>query len=187
MTPFLYIVSGVAVLLLVLLGWALRGATGKRKKSGPLEEHPRSNIQYFPQMRQALAAADRKFLLEKGGAELARSVGRERRKVAQHFLLELDQEFSRLLRLAKVITALSPEVAPMQEFERVRLSLVFHWRLQALRVRLALGAAGTPQLRAVSDIVSALSVRMETAMKELGERAALAAEMASAVERGDLT
>jgi|SRR5271154_3423367 len=186
MTAFLDVVSGAAVLLLVLLGWALRGAPGTKKKSGPLEEHPRSNIQYFPQMRQALAAADQKFLLEKGGAELARSVDRERRKVARHFLLELDQEFSRLLRLAKVITALSPEVAPVQEFERVRLSIMFHWRLQALRVALTLGAAGTLQLRAVSDIVSGLNVRMEAAMKELGERAALAAEMASAVERSDL-
>jgi hypothetical protein len=186
MTTFLYVVSSVALLLLMLLGWALRSSSGTRKKSGPLEEHPRSNIQYFPQMRQALAAADQKFLLKKGGAELARSIGRERREVARHFLLELDEEFSRLLRLAKVITALSPEVAPMQEFERLRLTIVFQWRLQALRMGLALGAAGTPQLRAVSDIVSGLSVRMETAMKELGERAALAAEMASAVERGDL-
>lgn len=186
MTAFLYVVSGVAVLLLILLGWALRSPSDPRKKSGPLEEHRRSNIQYFPQIQQALAAADQKFLLEKGGTELARSVARERRKVALSFLSALDEEFSRLLRLARIISSLSPEVAPIQEFERVRLTLAFRYRLQALRVELALGAAGTPQLRAVSDIVSQLSLRMETAMKELGERAALAAEMASAIERGDL-
>ncbi len=186
MTAFLYVVSGVAVLLLILLGWALRSPSATRKKSGPLEEHRRSNIQYFPQIQQALAAADQKFLLEKGGTELARGVARERRKVAFSFLSALDEEFSRLLRLARIIASLSPEVAPMQEFERVRLTVAFQCRLQALRVGLALGAAGVPQLQAVSDIVSQLSVRMETAMKELGERAALAAEMASAVERGDL-
>jgi len=186
MTAFLYVVSGVAVLLLVLLGWALRSPSDPRKKSGPLEEPRRSNIQYFPQIQQALAPADRKFLLEKGGRELARSVARERRKVALRFLSSLDEEFSRLLRLARIIASLSPEVAPMQEFERMRLTVVFHSRLQALRVGLALGAAGVSQLQAVSDIVSQLSVRMETAMKDLGERAVLAAEMASAVERGDL-
>jgi len=34
----------------------------------------------------------------------------------------------------------------------------------------------------LSDLVSGLSVRMEIAMNELGERAALAAEMASSLD-----
>jgi hypothetical protein len=41
-------------------------------------------------------------------------------------------------------------------------------------------------MNAVSTLVSRLAVRMEAAMKELGERAALAAELASAADRGDV-
>jgi hypothetical protein len=40
------------------------------------------------------------------------------------------------------------------------------------------GLAPIPRLDGLSDLVSGLSVRMETAMKKLGERAALAAELA---------
>jgi hypothetical protein len=185
-TPFLYLVCGAAAILLILLAWALRGSSGRRGRSGFLEEQARSNIQYFPQIQQALSKADREFLFAKGGPELAREALRERRKAALDFVSALDDEFSRLLRLARVIAALSPEVAPMQEFERVRLSVVFHWRLQTIRVRLAMGAAGRPELSVVSNIVSRLSVRIETAMKEFGERATLAAEMASAIERRDV-
>jgi hypothetical protein len=187
MTPLYYFVwFGLAFLLLASLLWALRRSPSPRKTKAPLEEQHRSNIQYFAQVQQALSAEDREYLLRKGPAGLAQSVDRERRKVALDFLEALDEEFSRLLRLAKVIATLSPEVAPLQEFERMRLSVVFHWRLQAIRALVAFGMARPPKLAAVSDIISQVSVRMESAMKALGERAALAAEMASAVDRSDV-
>jgi hypothetical protein len=186
MTPFLYALFGATTLLLVLLLWALRSSPGRDGRRGLPEEQTRSNIQYFSQVQQALSEADREFLLSRGGPELAREALRERRQAALEFVAALEEEFSRLLRLARVIASLSPEVAPMQEFERVRLSVLFGFRLQVIRVRLAVGAAGMPQLEAASNMVSRLSVRMEAAMKELGERAALAGEMASAVERRDV-
>ena len=114
---------------------------GPTEKVRPLEEHRRSNIQYFPQIQQALAAGP-EIPSGKGGNRPARSAARERRKVALSFLSALDEEFSRLLRLARIISSLSPEVAPIQEFERVRLTLAFRYRLQALRVELALGGGG---------------------------------------------
>jgi hypothetical protein len=186
MTPLLYIMFGAAALLVFLLIWAMRRTSGTRHRAGFLEEQERSNIQYFPQIQQSLSPEDYEFLAAKGGKGLARTVVGERRKIAVDYLSALDEEFSRMLRLARIIATLSPEVAPMQEFERVRLSLVFRLRLRSIRVRLALGTAPTLQLSAASDIVSRLSVRMETAMKELGERAALAVEMASTVDRSDV-
>jgi hypothetical protein len=89
------------------------------------------------------------------------------------------EDFQSLLRLAKVIAVLSPEVAALQEFERIRLTLKFAWRYQVIRMELRAGLAPIPRLDALTDFVSSLSVRMETAMTELGERAALAAELAS--------
>jgi hypothetical protein len=74
--------------------------------------------------------------------------------------------------VAKIIARLSPEVAALHEFERIRLTAVFAWRYQMIRLQLLAGLMPIPQLDGLSDLVSGLSVRMEAAMKELGERAA---------------
>ncbi len=59
-------------------------------------------------------------------------------------------------------------------------------RLKMIRWKLLAGFAPVPQLDGLSNLVSGLSVRMEAAMKELGERAAAAAELASSVNRRGL-
>ena len=73
---------------------------------------------------------------------------------------------------------LSPELVAVQEFERIRLTATFTFRYGLIRIKLLAGLAPVPQLDGLSCLISGLSVRMETAMKELGERAALAAELA---------
>jgi hypothetical protein len=186
MTPFLYAICAVTVLLIGILIWSLRQPTARRGRLGLLEEQARSHVQYFPQIQQALGRADRDFLHARGGPALARSVERERRKVARDFLRGLDEEFGRLLRLARIIAALSPEVVTLQEFERLRLAALFRWRLQGIRVRLALGARPLLEVQAVSEMISRLTVRMESAMRDLGERATLAMELASTLDGNDL-
>jgi hypothetical protein len=186
MTPALWLVSGTTVALLLLLVWALRGGRQSRGASDRLEDDIESHVQYIPQIRQALSIEDRQYLLSKGGARLMKAVERDRRKAAGEFLDALQTEFHRLLRLASIVAALSPEVEPMQEFERLRLTAIFQCRLQLVRARLRVGNAPSRELRELSDVVSRLNVRMETAMRILGERAALATDMLSAVERGDV-
>ena len=186
MTPFLCIVCAVIAALVALLFWSLRQPRDGRKKLWPLEDPARSNVQYFPQIQQALTSADRQFLRARGGEALARVVERERRKVARDFLRGLHEEFNQLLRLARIIASLSPKVVTLQEFERVRLTALFRWRLQVIYVRLALGARSTLEVQAVSDMISRLTVRIESAMRELGERASLAMELASTLDRDDL-
>jgi hypothetical protein len=89
-----------------------------------------------------------------------------------------------MLRLARIIASLSPEVVAMQEWERLRLTVQFFWRYQLIRFGLLCGLAPIPQLDGLSQMVSRLAVRMETAMTALGERAALAAELASTLDGG---
>ena len=95
-------------------------------------------------------------------------------------------DFDRLLRLGRSIALLSPEVVAVQEFERFRLTVEFHWRCRAIALGLLLGTATLPQISAVSDQVSHLAVRLEAALKEMGERAVLAVELASAPDRRNL-
>jgi hypothetical protein len=98
----------------------------------------------------------------------------------------LRADFQRLLRLASVITVLSPEIAASHEFERLRLSIRFSWRYRIVLLGLYAGHLLMPQLSGLSQIVAELSFRMESAMQELGERASVAADLASTLNRGGL-
>jgi hypothetical protein len=151
-----------------------------------LEELGQRHVTYLPQIRQAFATTDYEFLSEKASREVQRRVRRERRSVALAYLAALRGNFQSLLRMARVIAALSPEVVAVQEFERLRLTGMFAWRYQMIRWRLWTGLAPMTQLDGLSNLVSGLSVRLEMAVQELGERAAAAAELASSMNRRGL-
>lgn len=178
----LILFSGFVAALLLLLVWALRAPKRPaRIEAGAcsLEETGQRHTNYLAQIRQALAPADYDFLSKRATRGVQRRVRRERRKVARAYLDALRVDFRNLLRLARVIAVLSPEVVAVQEFERLRLTAVFAWRYQIIRWKLWAGIASMTQLDSLSNLVSGLSVRMDAAMKELGERAAIAAELAS--------
>jgi len=108
---------------------------------------------------------------------------RERRNVALAYLSALRGDFDSLLRTARVIAVLSPQVAAVHEFERFRLTVNFLWRYRIIRLGVWAGYAPLPQMDGLSNLISGLSVRMEAAMKALGERAALVVEMVSSPDR----
>lgn len=108
---------------------------------------------------------------------------RERRQVALSYLSALRAEFERLLHTARVVAALSTEVAAGQELERTLLTVNFLWRYRLARMSVWAGFTPLPQISDLSNLLSAYSVRLEEAMKEMGERAALVAEMVSSPDR----
>ena len=110
-------------------------------------------------------------------------VSRERRRVALSYLAALRQDFEELMHISRVIAALSPQIGVAQEFERLRLRVSFLWRYRVIWLSLRAGFAPLPQLSALSNLLSGYSVRLEEAMKEMGERAALVAEMVSSPDR----
>ena len=186
MSLFLYVFFAIAGLLLLLFLWSMRKPHrrgGALPDAGILEERGPGSVAHLPQIQQAFADSDFEFLFERGQSSLVRRVRRERRQVALAFLSAVREDFDRLLHTATIISVLSPEVAALHEFERLRLIVKFNLRYRIIRMQLHLGLAPIPRLSRLSDLVSGLSVRMETAMKELGERAALAAELASSLDR----
>jgi hypothetical protein len=98
----------------------------------------------------------------------------------------LRSDFLKLWRLARVITSMSQQVGAKQELERLRLGLAFTWHYEMIRIKFLLGFAPLPELGSLSEVISRLSIRLETAMKDLGERAALAAQLASSLDRRGL-
>jgi hypothetical protein len=150
------------------------------------ERSERLHVNFLPQIRQALDSADSEFLAEKGGPVLERRVRRERRDVALGYLSALRLEFEDLLRMARIITGLSPEIVALQEFERFRLTVKFRWRYEIIRMKLRAGFVSSPQFDALANLISGLSVRLEAAIKDVGERAALAAKLASPPDRSGI-
>ncbi len=186
MSLALILFFGSVAVLLLGLGWALwKPWEQKNIDSDPrwLEGRDQRHTNYLPQIRQALAAADYDFLSKRASRGTQRRVRRERLNVALAYLGALRGDFESLLRMARVIAALSPEVDAAHEFERLRLTAEFAWRYQMIRWKLLTGMTPLVQLAGLSDLVSGLSVRLEQAMKELGERAAVAAELASSMNR----
>ena len=187
MSFFFYLFLGLVGLLLLVSIWSLRKpgrSTITPLSVKVLEESGRRNVTYWPAIQQALAEADYDFVFQNGSRSLLRQIRRERRRVALAYLAALRADFQGLLEMARVIAVLSPEVVAVEEFERLRLTLRFMWRFEMIRVELWAGFAPLPQLSGLGNVVSGLSVRMERAVKDLGERAAMASALASSLDRG---
>lgn len=186
MSVTFYLFFGFVAVLLILLVWALQ-APGRQRKiaadPSAIEETGQRHVTFFPQIRQAMAPADFTFLASRAPGRVVRRVRKERRGIALAYLSFLQEDFQRQLRLAGVISALSPEVGAAQEYERLQLTLKFTWHFELIRLQLWAGLSAGQQLGGLSDLVSGLGVRIELAMKELGERAALATELASLLDR----
>jgi hypothetical protein len=185
----MFIFSAVAALL-ALLFWALGGPRQDDRARvcslESIEEPLRQHATYFGVIRQAMSEEDFEFLAARSPVRLVRRAHKERQRIALLYLADLRADFQRLLRLARVIAVLSPEIAASHEFERLRLSIRFSWRYQMVLLGLYAGLLLLPQLSGLSQIVGELAFRMESAMKELGERAAVAAELASTLNRRGL-
>jgi hypothetical protein len=179
-TEFIMLLALSAMGLAGLLFWTLRGA-GHRKSNdqdmAALESAPQ-HLSNAAQIRQALDAADLQYAAESGGQALAARLRSERRKVTLLYLAAMRRDFEQSLEIARIIAMLSPELSGSHEYERLRLSMVFRWRFQVVRIRLLIGSVTQSQIIALGEIATSLAVQMEAAMAQLGERAALAAELA---------
>jgi hypothetical protein len=181
------LISGaVAILLLVLYCVSRnsdRNSPGCGARSTPLEESGRPHATYLPVIRQAMASSDFEFLASCASNTLVRRTLHERQRIAMLYLIDLRSDFEKLVDLARVIAVLAPEVGGSHEFERVRWKLRFSWHYRLVTLGLYSGPFFAVQVSRLSQIVGELAERMETAMKELGERAAVAAELASSLDR----
>jgi len=182
-----YLFFAIVGILFVVFVWSLRGSKTHAPSAAPPsaipQDPPVSHISHLAQIRRALAPADLEFASKRIPREALRRMRRERRQVALTYLSALRAELDTLLHTARVIAALSPEVAAGQEFERVLLTVNFVWRYRMIRISVWAGLTPLPQLNHLSNMLSAYSVRLEEAMRELGERAALVAEMVSSPDR----
>jgi len=122
---------------------------------------------YFPQIRQALSREDAEYLRKNAPQKAARQALRERRSVARRFLRGLNEDFSALAKMGRVIAALSPEVSHKQETERLMLSLRFQVVYALVWLRLWSGALPLHQLEVLTGLVGQFATRIDQAMTEI--------------------
>jgi hypothetical protein len=168
--------ASIGLLMLLAIVWLAFSGTRRRpeavRKAGGEQEG--LHISSLPQIKQALADSDFIYLENQGYPALARRIRKERRRIALSYLACLRVEFEKLLRLARMVAAMSANVVVAQEVQGLWLSLEFSYRYYLIYFRLVSGIAPLNAIGSLSNMVSALTIRMETAMSELGERALVA-------------
>ena len=171
--------ASIGLLLLLAMAWLVFSATRRQPRVIRDENREREciHISKLPQIKQALADSDFIYLTERGYPALARRIQKERRRIALNYLACLRVEFEKLVRFARMVAAMSPNLAVAQEVQGLRLNLEFSYRYYLIYFRMISGIGPLKAIGTLSNMVSALTIRMETAMSELGERAALGAEL----------
>lgn len=174
------------ILFVLLLLWALRPP--KRRLMSPNEVFEALSAQRhyerLPQILQALRKDDTEYVENCGRRELVPRLRAERKRIALQYLGCLQEDFEVLLEASRIIAALSPEVIPMHEYERLKLGLRFSFFCHYLRWRLRLGLQTWDAFGAISDMAGSMTLQLETAAARLGERAAMASEYSSFLEKG---
>jgi hypothetical protein len=159
--------SGILMWLLIPRHKSSRTAAASFRQ-GAIDALPTArHYGYFPQVRQALSAADSQYLMETAPPHAAKLALRERRAVARGFLKGLHEDFSNLAKLGRMIAALSPEVSREQETERLILSLKFQILYSLVWLRLSIGNLPLQQLEHLTGLVGRLATRMDEAMAKI--------------------
>ena len=178
----------LAVLFGIVAIWFVRSQADSCRWRQPPEPHrytarARGHATYFSAICQAMSSADFQFLAHRAPAKLARRVHRERQRIAVQYAKHLRREFRGLLRLARIAGTLSPDARRVKKLERLRLATQFSWHYHILVFALYSGLLLLSQLQGLTTLVSHAAIRLDTVTKQLGERAVIASELASSLDR----
>lgn len=178
MSLFLLLFISVAVVLVLLLAWAVRPPKKTLISPDDIIETLAEKRHYerLPQILQCLRPEDTDFLHARGFDELVVRVRRERKRIALVYLQYLQEEYRVLLDASRVLAKVAPEVSALDEFERFRLNVRFVLNCRYLRWRLRLGLSPWTIFGILGDMEGDITLRLEAATTSIGERAAIGSE-----------
>ena len=187
MTITLLLFLLAALILVVLLFWAARLPRGLEARSPEEILQALSEERHYyrlPQILQSLQHDDLDFLQRSGQPDLAQKIRDDRRRIALRYLEALQKDFESLLHVSAVLAMMAPDLAPMEEWERLKLRARFALHCSYLRYRLRLGLSPLDSFSRLSDMASGIAMRLDAATAKIGERAALASEFPSFSQQG---
>jgi hypothetical protein len=167
-----------ALLLVALLAWALRPPVHQTKPDLDVFEalQQSRHASRISQVMQALQPEDTEYLRESGQVELMRTLRRQRKRIALHYLDQLREEFEMLLEISRVLAVMSPEVIGMEEMERWKLSLSFAATCAFLKWRLRLGLEPFSGFTLLSKMATDIVRQLDTATTRIAEAAVRSSE-----------
>jgi hypothetical protein len=167
-----------AILLVVLLSWALRpSAHGPRPALDTFEALLQSrHSSRMSHILQALQPQDTEYLRSVGQVVLMQTIRRQRRVIALNYLQQLQEEFELLLEISRVLAVMSPEVIAMEEMERWKLSLAFAANCAFLKWKLRLGLQPFSGFALLSDMATSFAHSLEAATARIAESTVRSAE-----------
>ncbi len=161
---------GIAALFVLgLLYWLTRRAKTQISAEHLLRDSTSSDLlpkhyRYFPQVLRALSIEDNEYLSRRADP-LARKAARQvRRRVGLEFLHGLREDYGRLDRLARALTALAPAANPQREAERMWLAIRFHFRWYLVGFSLWCGMTPVIQLQRLTNLVGTVTAHLESAL-----------------------
>lgn len=160
-----------ALLLVGLLAWALRPPV--RSARPPLDVfdalRQSRHSSRMPHILQALQPGDSEYLRKTGQLELMQNLRRQRRRIALHYLDQLQEEFEMLLEISRMLAVMSPEVIGMEEMERWKLSLSFAANCAFLKWKLRLGLEPFSGFALLSRMASSFARQLDLATARIAE------------------
>ena len=170
MTVFVAILVLLAILALL---WLLFGSrtneTGSSLDALQIERLLPINCRHFPQITQMLKEEDRQFMRMRAPHHTERKWRAERRRILKQYLTGLAQDFARVQRLARLVSALSPEIRKGQELEWMWLGLQFHVSYRMVELKFALGRLSPDGLAELTGIIAGLADELEHRMSLITE------------------
>ena len=175
MTTSLFLFSLIAVVLVLLLAWAIRPAKRQLVSVDDVLDalSERRHYARLPQILQSLRPEDPDYLHSRGQDQLAVRLRRERKRIALRYLNDLSDEYHLLLEASRILARVAPEVSAMDEFARLRSNLRFTLYCRYLRWRLWLGLQPWDVFGILSDMEGEMTLQLEMASSRLGEQAAV--------------
>ncbi len=129
---------------------------------------------HFPQIRQALDAADIRYIEERSGGKAAIKLRAERRRIALRYLEGLRHDFEQLMSSATLVAALSPEIDARQESKRFRLNVEFRLRYALARIKFSVLSPTSSGIGDLAAVVSSLAIHLDRLVNEIAATTALA-------------
>jgi hypothetical protein len=164
---------GLAVALIVLLAWATRPPKPVAYRVHDIFEvlAQQGHCTRLRFILQALEPMDTEYLRDTGNTTLMHALRAQRRRIALHYLDQLQDEFETLLEISRAMAVMAPEVIAVEEMERWRLSLLFALNCAVLRWRLRLGLRPTARFAAISNMATGMVWHLEAATTSIAENA----------------
>ncbi|HUL32908.1 MAG TPA: hypothetical protein VL128_03420 [Candidatus Eisenbacteria bacterium] len=127
---------------------------------------------------RSLSPQDTAYLRKGKNRALRNTLRRQRRVIALHYLAELQEEFETLLEISRGLAVTAPEVVPLEELTRWRLSIQFAINCTILRWQLRFGLGPLHGFTTLSNMSIGMVRHLEAATSSIARDAIEEAEIA---------